>query len=221
MAAQKRSQTHAATAHLDTVHRMTFAQSRCMVLIPIPKSPVPILLLGVFLFFSIDLKATSIVALIDHTHHRLVIATDCRVNRQSDAVSQCKIVEEPGCSVAIAGLYQEPATHFNLRELARMACRQPGDLRAKADSFLRLAKSPYEKAVQHSRETNPGDFHKTLENKATEVVFAGLQEGHLVLFVRGFVADSVGKVAPEFYDDLDTVNEQIGYFLGLNDHISE
>lgn len=182
---------------------------------------VPPALLGALLFFSVDLEATSIVALVDHKNHTLLMATDCGVHRESAAVSQCKIIQEPGCTVGIAGLYQEPATQFDLRELVRAACRHPGNLRAKADIFLQLAMPPYEKAIQHSRETNPDDFHKTLENKATEAVFAGVQEGHVVLFVRGFVADSTGKVTSELYDDMDTVNSQIGYFLGLNDHIKE
>lgn len=182
---------------------------------------VPPALLGALLFFSVDSEATSIVALIDHKNHTLVLAADCRVNRESAAVAQCKIVEEPGCIVGIAGVYQEPATQFDLRELVSAACRHPGNLRAKADIFLQLAMPPYEKAIQHSLETNPDDFHKTLENKATEVVFAGVQEGHVVLFVRGFVADSTGKVTSELYDDMDTVNPQIGYFLGLNDHIKK
>ena len=84
-----------------------------------------------------------------------------------------------------------------------------------------MAMPLFEKAVRYSRGTNPSEFHQTLENKATEVVFAGLEEGHLALFVRGFVADATGKVAAERYDNVDTVDSAIGYFLGLNDHIKE
>jgi threonine dehydratase len=53
--------------------------------------------------------ATSVVALIDNTNHRVVIAADCRVNRQLASVSKCKIIAEPGCTVAMAGLYEAMA----------------------------------------------------------------------------------------------------------------
>jgi hypothetical protein len=33
--------------------------------------------------------ATSVVALIDNTNHRVVIASDCRVNRQLASLSRC------------------------------------------------------------------------------------------------------------------------------------
>src|SRR6202171_1735394 len=165
--------------------------------------------------------ATSVVALIDNTNHRVVIAADCRVNRQLVSLSECKIITEPGCTVAIAGLYEEKTTAFDLRQLAAAACRDPGDLRAKAEAFLRLSKIPYERAVRHIRAADPSDFGRTIENKPTEVIFAGLQEGHLTLFVRGLVSDSKGRVAAERYESTDTANSSIGYFVGLNRHIRE
>src|ERR1700693_4466313 len=94
------------------------------------------------LSFPAVATATSVVALIDNTNHRVVIAADCRVNREVDSLSECKIITEPGCTVAIAGLYEEKTTAFHLRQLAAAACRDPGDLRAKAEAFLRLSKIP-------------------------------------------------------------------------------
>src|SRR5271167_2632365 len=91
--------------------------------------------------------ASSVVALIDKTSHRVVIAADCRVNQGIAALSECKIIEEPGCTVAIAGLYRENSTGFNLRMLVDAACRYPGDLRAKAEAFLRFSRIPYERAI--------------------------------------------------------------------------
>jgi hypothetical protein len=59
------------------------------------------------LFLPALANATSVVALIDNTNHRLVIAADCRVNRQLASLSECKIIDKPGCAVAMAGLYEE------------------------------------------------------------------------------------------------------------------
>jgi len=172
-------------------------------------------------FLSTPATATSVVALIDNTNHRVVIAADCRVNRQLVSLSECKIIDEPGCTVAIAGLYQENATAFNLRRFVDAACRYHGDLREKAEAFLRLSRRSYEAAVRHIRETDPGEFRRTIENRPTEVIFAGLLKGHLTLYVRGFVADPQGKITTERYESSDTPNSSIGYFVGLNGHIRE
>jgi hypothetical protein len=171
------------------------------------------------LFLPALATATSVVALIDKTNHRVVIAADCRVNRQLASLSECKIIDEPGCTVAMAGLYEEKTTAFHLRQLAEAACRYPGDLWAKAEAFLRFSKIPYERAVRHIRDADASDFGRTIENKPTEVIFAGLQWGHLTLLVRGLVSDSKGRVATERYESTDTANSSIGYFAGLNRHI--
>ena len=75
-------------------------------------TPVVCLLIFVFLttgtlLLPAPAAATSVVALIDNTNHRVVIAADCRVNGRLASLSECKIIEEPGCTVAIAGLYRE------------------------------------------------------------------------------------------------------------------
>ncbi len=180
-----------------------------------------VLLLASTSFFAMPLRATSVVALIDKANHMLVIAADCRVTRELAWGSECKIIYEPGCVVAIAGLYEEKITAFNLRQLAGAACGYPGDLRAKAEAFLRLAKTPYERAVRHILDKDPSDFQRTIENKPTEVIFAGLQGNHLALFVRGLVSDANGRVIPERYESTDTAKSPIGYFAGLNRHIRE
>jgi hypothetical protein len=173
-------------------------------------------LLASILLFSAPLRATSLVALIDKANH-----TDCRVTRELARVSECKIIDEPGCTVAIAGLYEEKTTAFNLRQLADSACQYPGDLRAKAEAFLRLSKIPFARAVRHIRDTDPSDFRLTIEDKPTEVIFAGLQANHLALFVRGLVSDTQGRVTTERHESTDAAKSPIGYFAGLNRHIQQ
>ena len=171
------------------------------------------------LFLPAMATATSVVALIDNTNQRVVIAADCLVNRQLASVSECKIIAEPGCTVAMAGLYEEKTTAFHLRQLAAAACRYPGDLRAKADAFLRFSKIPYERAVRHIRAADPSDFGRTVENKATEVIFAGIQDGHIALIVRGLVVNSAGRISVERSESTAPSYARVGYFLGLNGHI--
>jgi len=163
--------------------------------------------------------ATSVVALVDNVNHRVVIATDCRVNRQLASLSQCKIIDKPGCTVAMAGLYEEKTTAFHLRQLAEAACRYPGDLRARADAFLRFSRIPYERAIRHIHDADPDDFGRTVENIATEVIFAGIQNGQIALIVRGLVVNSAGRVSVERSESTAPSYSRVGYFLGLNGHI--
>jgi len=78
------------------------------------------------LFLPTLTTATSVVALIDNANQRVVIAADCRVNDQLTSHSECKIIDEPGCTVALAGLYEEKTTAFHLRQLADAASTGKG-----------------------------------------------------------------------------------------------
>lgn len=168
------------------------------------------------LLLSPIVKATSVAALLESKNRRIVIAADCRVNRMNDALSECKIIAEPGCTAAIAGLFREDGAAFHLRALATEACHFPGTLRDKAEAFLRAAKAPYERAVRRIRDLDPADFQKTVANKPTEVVFAGIQNDHLALYVRGLIADSNGRVTLERHEASEGTPSSIGFFAGLN-----
>jgi hypothetical protein len=119
----------------------------------------------------------------------------------------------------MAGLYEEMTAPFHLREFVQQACREPGDLRAKAEAFLRISQRPYEKAVTEIQKGDPADFAKTIANKPTEVIFAGIQDGGPGLIVRGLVADSNGKIRVERFESTAPSYRRLGYFLGLNGHI--
>lgn len=166
-----------------------------------------------------SLYATSVVALSDRANNRLVIAADCRVDRDSGSTSGCKIINEPDCIVAIAGLYAEKSSGFDLRGLVHRACSDPGNLRSKAEAFVETTRAPYEAAIRRIREVSPQDFARTTANQPTEVIFAGVQDGHVALVVRGFIADSEARVTVERYDNLGRQNSGLGYFLGLNKQI--
>lgn len=177
------------------------------------------LLVSAELFSAAHLHATSVVALIDQLQHRVVIAADCRVNKNQGSVSACKIIQDEGCTAAIAGLYHETSTDFHLQQFVHLACQEPGDLRTKADAFLRISQQPFEQAVKAIHTGRPADFAKTIANKPTEVVFAGIQDGGVALIVRGLVADSTGIISVERFESIAPTYSRMGYFIGLNGHI--
>ena len=173
-------------------------------------------LLVCILLLSPMVKGTSVAALLESKNRRIVIAADCRVNRMSDSLSECKIIAEPGCTAAIAGLFREDGAAFHLRTLATEACHFPGTLHDKAEVFLRAAKTPYERAVRRIRDLDPADFRNTVANKPTEVIFAGIENGHLALYVRGLIADSTGRVTLERHEASEGTASSMGFFAGLN-----
>jgi hypothetical protein len=177
------------------------------------------LLVGSLLVLSPYLPATSVVALVDRANNKLVIAADCRVDRGSGSRLGCKIINEPGCVVAIAGLYAEKSSGFDLRALVQRACHVPGNLQSKAEAFVETARAPYEAAIRRIREVSAQDFARTTVNQPTEVIFAGVQDGQVALVVRGFIADSEARVEVERFDNVGPENPGLGYFLGLNERI--
>ena len=180
---------------------------------------IGVLLIDCLLLASPTLEATSVVALFDRAQNRLVIATDCLVNRTSGYTKRCKIINIPGCFVAIAGLSEEPVTGFQLREIVRNACRSNGSLRDKAEAFLRISREPYQRAVMSLRGTQRERPSPALGNDRMEAVFAGLQDGHIALFVRGLAADPSGNLSVERYESSAPSHRRVGFFLGLNKHI--
>jgi hypothetical protein len=77
------------------------------------------------LFSPVRVTATSVVALLDRSNHKLVIAANCLVKSAPGFRPEFKIVENPGCTVVMAGLYREDSTGFDLRRLVDAACRYP------------------------------------------------------------------------------------------------
>ena len=157
MNAMKNCSTYSRCEH-STEDRTIARLRRVMIAVP---------LVGSLLVACARVEATSLVALVDRSNNRLVIAADCRVNRDSGSVSKCKIIVEPDCVAAIAGLYEEEATGFHLRQLVHAACQEAGNLRNKAEAFLRISRKPYEQAVRSIRDGRLGKPAQTIANKPT------------------------------------------------------
>jgi len=82
-----------------------------------------------------------------------------------------------------------------------------------------MSRQFFQRAVAAIREGRPADFSKTIANKPTEVVFAGIQNENLALVVRGLVADWSGKIHIERFESTAPRYPRLGYFIGLNGHI--
>ncbi len=165
---------------------------------------------------------TTLVALIDKKHHRVVLAADSlmRLSYAGTTFQQCKIIREPACSFAMAGLLNKETPPLHLKDLAETACGLPGDLRAKADGFMALAKEPVTTVADFLRANEPQFYADTVANSGGELVmvaFAGAQKGNPSIFVRGFKIDANGGLTPLSYAVV--APNDLGFFAGFTDTI--
>ena len=73
-------------------------------------------------------SATTVVALYDKRHHRVVLAADSLVEHYyaETSAQQCKLIVKPDCAFAMAGFLNKPDRCFHLQDLAHQAAGCPG-----------------------------------------------------------------------------------------------
>ena len=175
--------------------------------------------------FSLPAPATTVVALLDRRHHRVVVAADSLlVYKLAETSTQtCKIIAKPGCTFAMAGLFYKEDPVFHLQELAEQACGLPGDLQHKADGFLDIAKDPLMSVAQYLQQ-NETQFYRELTTsnggELVMVVFTGPEAGSPSIFARGYRLDAGGGLTPVAMDVTEDNNGE-GFFGGANGQIAE
>lgn len=175
------------------------------------------------LLLSVPASATTVVALIDKRHHRVVLAADSLVGRYyAKTTSQdCKLIVEPDCAFAMAGFLDKPDPYFHLQDLGEAACQLQGTLKEQADGFLEIAKDPVESIAQYLHDNEPQFYNDTFSKNGGEfsvVVFVGEENGKAVAYARGFKVASDGSVTA-FSNDI-TGTGASGFFAGATDHIA-
>ncbi len=185
---------------------------------------VPVLSTIVLLLFAVPVLATTVVALIDHRHHRAVIAADSLLlfKVAGTSTQTCKIIAKPGCTFGMAGLFYKEYPVFHLQELAEQACGMQGDLRQKADGFLEIAKDPLMSVAQYIRQNEPQFFGVLTNSNGGElvmVVFAGPDPSNPAIFARGYKLDANGGIVPISLDVTEE-NNGAGFFGGANGQIA-
>lgn len=177
------------------------------------------------LLFSLPVRATTVVALLDRRHHRVVVAADSLlVYRLAETSTQtCKIIARPRCTFAMAGLFYKEDPVFHLQELAEQACALPGDVQHKADGFLDIAKDPVMRVAQYLQQNEPQFYRELTTSNGGElviVVFAGPEAGSPSIFARGYKLDASGGITPVSMDVTDANNGE-GFFGGANGQIAD
>ena len=176
------------------------------------------------LLFSLPVPATTVVALLDRRHHRAVIAADSLLvhTLAQTSTQSCKIVAKPGCTFAMAGLFDKEYPVFHLQELAEQACDLPGDLQHKADGFLEIAKDPVMSVSKYLQQNEPHFYRELTTSNGGElvvVVFAGSEGSSSSIFARGYRLDAGGGITPVSLDVTENNNGE-GFFGGANQQIA-
>ncbi len=166
---------------------------------------------------------TTVVALIDKKHHRVVLASDSlfRLTYAGTTFQECKIISQDGCSFAMAGLLNKKSPPLDIKELAEAACATPGDLNQKADAFMTQATDPVTTAADFLRANEPQFYGDIVTNNAGQLVmvaFAGAPKGNPSILVRGFKIDAKGGLTPLSYGVV--APHDLGYFAGFTNNIA-
>jgi hypothetical protein len=170
------------------------------------------------------LSATTLLALIDRKHHRVILAADSLLLFQAAQTSTqtCKIIAKPGCTFGMAGLFDKNFPVFHLKELADQACSLPRDLKHRADAFLGIAKDPVTEVAQYLREHEPqfyGELTSRTGGELVMVIFAGTENGNSAIYARGYKLDSNGEIVPVSVNVTEN-RAGAGFFAGSNQAIA-
>jgi hypothetical protein len=187
-------------------HLLICALSACAVILPVLPS-----------------SATTVVALYDKHHHRIVLAADSLVEHYYAGTSaqECKLIVKPDCAFAMAGFLNKPDPYFHLQDLADQACALPGTLLDRADGFLKVAQEPVATIAQYLHDNEPKFYKATFSRNGGEfaiAVFAGTEHGKPVAYARGFKIQSDGSIKA-VSNDIDG-KKASGFFAGFNQQIA-
>jgi len=189
-----------------------------------PRRLIHALCLLNLLLLSAPVFATTVLALIDKKHHKVVLAGDSLLNYKlaKTSVATCKTYAKPGCTYGMAGLFSKEYPAFQLKDLADQACELNGDLQHRADTFLEIAKEPVAAVAQYIRLNEPQFYADLLNGNGGEfviVIFAGTQDGHSAIFARGYKLDPNGGIKPLSVNVTED-NAGVGFFAGSNQAIA-
>ncbi len=176
-----------------------------------------------WLLLSVPVSATTVVALIDKRHHRVVLAADSLIGRYYAKTTnqECKLIVTPGCAFAMAGFLDKPDPYFHLQDLGEEACQVQGTLKDQANAFLEIANDPVTSIAQYLHDKEPQFYNDAFSKNGGEfsfVVFVGTEHGKPVAYARGFKVASDGSVTPVSHDITGT--GAAGFFAGVTDHIA-
>ena len=177
-----------------------------------------------FLLLSLPVWATTVIALIDKRHHRVVLAADSLISRYyGKTTSQdCKVIVKSDCAYAMAGFLDKPDPYFHLPDLGDAACQLQGTLKDQADGFLEIARDPVTSIAQYLHDNEPQFYSDTFSKNGGEfafVVFVGTEHGKPVAYARGFKVASDGSASAVSNDITGTGAS--GFFAGVTDHIAD
>jgi hypothetical protein len=174
------------------------------------------------LLLSLPAWATTVVALIDKRHHRVVLADDSMLmHPDGTSWAGCKLIVKPACAFAMAGFLDQPSPYFHLQDLGEAACQLQGTLKDQADGFLEIAKDPVTSIAQYLHDNEPQFYSDAFSKNGGEfsvVVFVGEEKGKPVAYARGFKVAADGSVSILSNDITGT--GAAGFFAGVTDHIA-
>jgi hypothetical protein len=147
--------------------------------------------------------STTLIAMLDRNNNRIILAADsCSIHAARKPTRECKIrvVKSEHCAFGVSGVAEVQAPDqgiISIYEMATIACKSPGDLGRKADTFAKIARNKVATMALLIRVNEPARFSEMLKQPQgiVSVLFSGINHGHLDILLRGFRVQPNGQIA--------------------------
>lgn len=110
----------------------------------------------------------------------------------------CKLTKTADCAFGMAGLPTNRETSFDAPQIGREACRQTGDISARAKWFVENTRNPLQATVNYMRRNHPRLYNDLFLDKGIlQVHFAGKVKDRDVIIAVGFMVNRSGRLVSE------------------------
>jgi hypothetical protein len=158
------------------------------------------------------------------TPDKIVLAVDSKVRHldgtQESSHNICKIITVGGFSLAMSGLYDNPATGYDAWELARASLGISKTIPDAASQVEKAIRPKLEAALSATKKNNPAVFEKELSDSYLAFFVAGVDSGDLRMAGRNFVRgrDSLVEVLAKEYPGTNPVTPDAIGFSVFGEH---
>jgi hypothetical protein len=172
-------------------------------------------------------SATTLIVIIDKPNNTIILAADSKETPAGPAVPSeqrppvCKIAVGPNCGFGLAGRVRGAFVKYDLPETASEACESDLSISQIAETFASNARGPLEKEFSLLKKYSPAEFAQLIKEKGdfAGAVFAGMEDGQVNAFARGFRISETGSLEPDDRDTTQLPDAQIT--MGQSEKISD
>ncbi len=115
----------------------------------------------------------------------------------------CKVYQSAQMFFAVAGLVDDPVTHFNTAHVVMTASKNGGSIKSQAEATLRLLRQRVPREMRALKTADPQQYIKIAsgERDFVSILFFGLEKGNIVATgfgLKALVSNTSIKIVPDW-----------------------